>query len=259
VSYKFGHYAFGSSVVHSLDPRMKIAAVMLASVAIFRADASMAAAITAIVAAVIVAARLSLTHLWVALKPPAIFFALIFLMHLFAADGEPVAAFPLITYEGLFQGALLTWRFVFLVLIATILTATTQTSTFISGLEWFLRPMKLFGISSHDLAVMAAMVLRFVPALLLEIDQIREAQIARGADFKTGAVAVKIKRISSLLIPLIRNSIVRAEEVALAMESRSYRPGEPRTYPIELRIAPSDYTAMAVLLILSGLWGLYQW
>ncbi len=256
MGYKLGHYTPGSSVVHKMDPRVKIAAAMMVSITVLRADAFIAIAVTTLIAAVIFIARLSPAHLLRAVKPLAIFFALIFLMHLFFTAGTPMPL-PLATYEGLYRGVLLTWRFMFLVLSAAILTMTTRPSELMGGLERLLRPLKPLGISSHVVAVMVSLVLRFVPTLLQELDQIKEAQMARGADFKTGTILARIKSISSLVIPLIRNSILRAEELALGMEGRGYRRG-PRTYMRELRMTSSDYTILAVLVILTGL-GVYRW
>jgi len=250
VGYKLGQYTPGR-LIHTLDPRVKIVAVMLVSITVLRADAFIAVAVTILIAGITFIARLSPAHLLRAVKPLMIFFVLIFLMHLFFTPGTPLPL-PLATYEGLYQGVLLTWRFVFLILSAAILTMTTTPSDLMSGIEWFLRPLRPLGISSHDVAVMVSMVLRFVPALLQELDQIKEAQMARGADFKTGTILARMKRISSLVIPLVRNSILRAEELAIGMEGRGYRRG-PRTYMRELRMTPSGYTILAVLVILTGL------
>jgi len=250
VGYKLGQYTPGR-LIHTLDPRVKIVAVMLVSITVLRADAFIAVAVTILIAGITFIARLSPAHLLRAVKPLMIFFVLIFLMHLFFTPGTPIPL-PLATYEGLYQGVLLTWRFVFLILSAAILTMTTTPSDLMSGIEWFLRPLRPLGISSHDVAVMVSMVLRFVPTLLQELDQIKEAQMARGADFKTGTILARMKRISSLVIPLVRNSILRAEELAIGMEGRGYRRG-PRTYMRELRMTPSGYTILAVLVILTGL------
>jgi biotin transport system permease protein/energy-coupling factor transport system permease protein len=229
-------------------------AVMLVSITVLTADASIAIAATIFIGGITFIARLSPVHLGRAIKPLLPFFALIFVAHLFFTPGTPMPL-PLATYEGLYRGVLLTWRFVFLVLSAAILTMTTSPSELINGIEWLLRPLNVLGFSSHDVAVMVAMVLRFVPTLLQELDEIKEAQMARGVDFRTGTILARLKKMSSLVIPLIRNSILRAEEVATGMEARGYHRGA-RTYMRELRMSPSDYTVLAVLVILTGL-GIY--
>ena len=249
MGYKLGQYIPGTSVIHKLDPRVKIVAVMLLSITVLRADAFIAIATTILIAGIAFIARLSLSHLLRAVKPLAIFFVLIFLVHLFFTAGAPIPLFPPVTYEGLYWGALLTWRFVFLILSAAILTMTTTPSELTSGIERFLRPLRPLGISSHDVAVMVSMVLRFVPTLLQELDQIKEAQIARGADFRTGDILARMKRTSLLVIPLVRNSIVRAEELAIGMEGRGYYRGL-RTYMRELRMTLSDYISLTIIGIL---------
>jgi biotin transport system permease protein/energy-coupling factor transport system permease protein len=248
VEYKLGQYTPGSSIVHKLDPRVKIAAVMLVSITVLQAEAFIAVAATILIAGITLIARLSPAHLAGALKPLLLFFALIFLVHLFFTPGTP-SPLPLATTEGLYQGVLLTWRFVFLILSAAILTMTTTPSELISGIEWFLRPLRPLGISSHDIAVMVSMVLRFVPTLLQELDQIKEAQMARGANFKSGTILARLKKMSSLVIPLVRNSILRAEEVAQGIEARGYQRGN-RTYMRELCMAPLDYVFLAIIGIL---------
>lgn len=254
MGYKLGQYTPGSSIVHKLDPRVKIAAVMMVSITVLRADVFIAIAITILIAGITFIARLSPAYLLRALKPLLPFFALIFLMHLFFTPGTP-SPLPLATHEGLYRGVLLTWRFVFLILSAAILTMTTMPSELTSGMERFLRPLKPLGVSSHDIAVMVSLVLRFVPTLLQELDEIKEAQMARGADFRTGTILARMRRVSSLVIPLVRNSILRAEELAIGMEGRGYH-GGPRTYMRELRMTPSDYAILVVLVILTGL-GVY--
>jgi biotin transport system permease protein/energy-coupling factor transport system permease protein len=227
---------------------------MLVSITVLTADAPLAIVATILIGVITFIARLSPIHVVRAIKPLLPFFALIFVAHLFFTPGTPMPL-PLITYEGLYRGVLLTWHFVFLVLSAAILTMTTSPSDLINGIEWLLRPLSVLGISSYDVAVMVAMVLRFVPTLLQELDEIKEAQMARGADFRTGTILARMKRMCSLVIPLIRNSILRAEEVAIGMEARGYHRGA-RTYMRELRMSPSDYTVLAVLVILTGL-GIY--
>ncbi|MBS3943504.1 MAG: energy-coupling factor transporter transmembrane protein EcfT [Dethiobacter sp.] len=247
MGYKFGYYMHGESVLHTLDPRVKIAALTVAGLAVLRADALAAAVITVLVAGAALIARLPATRLLDALKPMKIFFTLIFLLHLFFTEGRPLPLIPLISVEGLWNGLLFTWRFIFLIFSAAILTMTTRPSDLVSGLKWIFRPLKLFSLSSDDLAVMVAMTLRFVPALLQEIDQIKEAQMARGADFKRGSLTEKVKRISLLALPLVRNSILRAEEVAQGMEGRGYCLGESRTCIRELRATAKDFIFIVTL------------
>ncbi len=242
--FHLGQYIPRSSVIHRLDPRVKILATLLLSLTILRADPPKAAALSIFLLGGAWVSRLSWRDLGVALRPLVLFFGLLFLMHLFLTDGRPLfPAFPLITVEGLSRGLLTTWQFMALVVCAALLTMTTTPSELISGIERLLRPLRAVRISSHDLAVMVSLALRFVPMLLLEFHRLKEAHLARGADFRAGTVPERIRKMSSLAAVLAIQSFQRADELAQAMEGRGYERG-PRTYLKELKMGSVDYTAM---------------
>ncbi len=247
---KLGQYQPGDTTVHRLDPRVKIVAVVALSLLIFTATPAGIALITLALAALIREARLGLARTAAALRPVAFFMALIFLVHLLWTDGKvllSLAPLPLaISREGLVQGAYVTWQFAGLVVSAAILTMTTLPSDLVGGIERLLRPLAWVGIPSQDIAVMIAMALRFMPMLLEEYDRIRMAQMARGADFKTGGPAVRIRAARALAVPLLLSAFRRADELAEAMEARGYRRG-PRTTLYVPRLARPDYTAFALL------------
>lgn len=250
-----GQYIPNASILHRLDPRIKIAYVFVLSIMILKGDTITMSIISTFLITLIPISRLALRHILNALKPIAIFFMLLFLLHLLFTDGTPIPPFPLwhitVTYEGLHTGTLITWRFILLILIAAILMMTTSPTELISGIERLLRPLKIIAIPSHDIAIMISIALRFVPTLLEEVDRIKEAQMARCANFKTGTLFQRTKATISLLIPLIMSSLHRADELATAMEGRGYRRG-PRTYMRELRMSLADYGAMLLIILITG-------
>jgi energy-coupling factor transport system permease protein len=126
---------------------------------------------------------------------------------------------------------------------------TTVPSEFISGIEGILKPLRPLGIPTHDIAIMLSLAMRFVPTFLGEIDRIKKAQMARGANFKKGNIIKKIKSITSLALPLILISFKRAEETATAMEGRGYKRG-PRTYLKNLRMSSIDYAALILIVVI---------
>ena len=247
-----GQYLPGETAVHRLDPRVKIVAVILMSPLIFTAPAAGIVLISLFLAFILATARLSLAQTAQAVRPIAIFITLIFLMHLFLTEGRPLlslAPLPLrITQEGLAQGAYVTWQFACLVIVAAILTMTTLPSDLVGGIERLLRPLERVGIPSQDIAVMISMALRFMPMLLEEYERLRMAQMARGADFTTGSLALRIRALAALTVPLLLSAFRRADELALAMEARGYRRG-PRTTLHELRLSGTDFAAFAVMAV----------
>jgi energy-coupling factor transporter transmembrane protein EcfT len=247
---RLGQYLPGDTVVHRLDPRVKILSVVALSILIFAATWVEILLISAFLIAVIRATRMSPVQALGALRPVAVFMAMIFLVHLLFTEGRPILSLtPLpvrITQEGLVRGIYVTWQFAGLVLGAAVLTRSTPPSDLVGGIERLLRPLSRVGIPSQDLAVMIAMALRFMPMLLEEYDRLRMAQMARGADFTTGSIALRTRAVTALAVPLLLSSFRRADELAVAMEARGYRRG-PRTTLRELALSRRDLGAFAVM------------
>jgi len=247
---RLGQYLPGETVVHRLDPRVKIVAVLLMSPLIFTAQAAGIVLICLFLAAVIAIVHLSIAQTAAAVRPVAFFIIVIFLMHLLLTEGRSLLSLdplPLrITREGIVQGAYVTWQFICLLVVAAILTMTTLPSDLVGGIERLLRPLARLGIPSQDIAVMISMALRFIPMLYEEYERLRTAQAARGADFTTGSILLRLRAVSSFVVPLLLCAFRRADELAMAMEARGYRRG-PRSSLHELKFSGRDFTALAVM------------
>jgi biotin transport system permease protein len=253
--YNLGQYIHGNTLIYKLDPRIKIISVIALSIVVFKTNLAGSAIINAFMLALILLSRLSLHHILRALKPVAVIVTLLFVMHTFLTDGTALFTFApfsiTITYEGLYRGALVAWQIVCLILAAAVMTMTTTPSELISGIENLMRPLRRVGVPSHDIAVMISMALRFIPTLLEEFDKIRMAQMARGADIKTGSFLQKVKWAKSLAMPLMINAFRRADELSDAMESRGYQRGNKTTLR-ELRITSLDVAATALMVLFIG-------
>jgi energy-coupling factor transporter transmembrane protein EcfT len=222
---------------------VKIVATLLASLVILNAGAVEGLAVTTFLLAGAALAGLSGSRMREALRPLAWFFALLFGLHLFFTEGRPiVAALPAVTWEGLWRGAAVTWQFVALVVGAAILTMTTDPSGLVGGFEKLLRPFNRLGLPSHDLAVMVSVALRFVPALLEEVERMREAQVARGADFGAGGPVRRLRKMASLVIPMILCTFRRADELALPWRAAATTGGPGPTARAEF--TRTDYAAL---------------
>lgn len=247
---RLGQYLPGDTVVHRLDPRVKILSVVALSIVIFGATGGEIALISAFLIALVGAARLTPLAAFRALQPVAVFMAMIFIVHLLFTEGTPLLALaplPLeITREGLVRGFYVTWQFSCLVLAAALLTLTTPPSGLVGGIERLLRPLKRVGIPSQDIAIMISMALRFMPMLLEEYERLRMAQMARGADFTTGSLVLRSRAVAALAVPLLLSAFRRADELAVAMEARGYRRG-PRTTLRELAFSGQDLAAFAFM------------
>ncbi len=241
------NYVYGNSLLHRLDPRTKLGAVMCLSVLIFREESF--AGMGLLIAFFLLLTRISgirLSFLLRSLLPLFFFIIVIFCFQLFTTEGTPIFPLPVLTptYEGLRLGTLLSLRFGLLLLYAALLTASTLPSQITSGIERLLRPLPLryLGVTSFDLATMMSLSIRFLPSFLENAATIRSAQLARGLDIRHD-----LRRgTTAIAVPLIRRSILLAEEVTEAMESRCYQ-GRSRTSLHELRMQKIDLAALLVL------------
>jgi len=251
-----GQYIFGDSIIHRLDPRVKIVSTIVSSILILKGGVFTGALISTFLIALIPLSRLGVNAMVGTFRPVLVFFAILFCVHLFFTDGNPIPPFPpwrvTLTFEGLYNGVVTTWQFALLILSASILTMTTLPTELVSGIERLLRPLKRVGVPSEDLAMMVSVALRFVPTFLEEIDTIKAAQMARGASFGSGPFIRRIRATLSLLLPLVLRGIRRADDLVTAMEARGYQRG-PRTYMKELSMGRADYTAVLVMMAITCL------
>jgi energy-coupling factor transport system permease protein len=156
-----------------------------------------------------------------------------------------------ITIEGIEKGVLFSFR-LFLIIVSTYLfSLTTEPMALIDGLAKFFSPLRKWKIPVYDIFVIVHITLRFIPTLFEQFRKILLAQRARGLDLNVGPYK-RIKRIPIIIVPVVLLSIKRADELALALEARWYRPGKERTSFIEMKVKPLDYFAVLLLIIFSG-------
>ena len=248
-----GQYIPGDSVVHLLDPRMKIIITIILITALFLIGKFIGFAFFLVyVASIIYIARLPLKKIIKGLKPILFLVLLTLLLHVFLTKGGEVYwqwKFISIEAEGVFTGFFMVSRIILLIMFTSLLTLTTSPLQLTDGIEYLLKPLKRFGVPASELAMMMTIALRFIPTLLEEAEKIMKAQKARGADFESGNIIKRAKSLIPLLVPLFISAFRRADDLALAMEARCYRGGEGRTRLHELAFAKKDFIAFALTLI----------
>ena len=140
-------------------------------------------------------------------------------------------------------------RLIYLIIGSSLMTFTTTPNALTDGIEELLDPLKKIHVPVHEVAMMMSIALRFIPILLEETDKIMKAQIARGADLESGNIIQRAKSMIPILVPLFVSAFRRANDLAMAMESRCYRGGEGRTKMKPLRYHKRDYIAYIVVII----------
>jgi energy-coupling factor transport system permease protein len=127
-----------------------------------------------------------------------------------------------VTYDGIWFTFAFAAVFVLLYLGSILLTLTTTPVALAEGLVLLLRPARKLGLPADEFGLMTLVALRFFPVLIQETEQLIKAQISRGADFKTGSPATRLRAMATLLVPLMQGALRRAEALAVALESRGY-------------------------------------
>lgn len=244
-----GQFFPGNSVLHRLDPRMKLVLTVLYIVIIFLAENVWCyAALLVSALALILFSRLSLRVVLRGIRP--ILFILLFtmLINLFFTKGEVVLfSFWRITVyrEGLLRAVFMALRVLVLVVGTSVfLTYTTSPIVLTDAIESLLSPLKKIRVPVHDFAMMLTIALRFIPTLVEETDKIMSAQKARGAAFDTGSLLRRARALVPVIIPLLVSSFNRADELATAMECRCYRGDVGRTRFVRMRLHARDFVAL---------------
>ena len=227
-----GQYYQTDSVLHRLDPRVKLAGTLLYIISMF----FFRNFIGYTIAAVFLAMVIKLSHVpfkFMVKGMKAILFLLLITVgfNLFLTPGEPLVTLwkLTITREGMQTAFTMAVRLMMLVIGSSVMTLTTTPNNLTDGMERGMRPLKVFKVPVHEVAMMMSIALRFIPILLEETDKIMKAQIARGADFESGNLIRRAKALVPLLVPLFISAFRRANDLAMAMEARCYRGGEGRT------------------------------
>jgi len=252
----FGRYMPLNSFVHRLDPRLKIGGLLLLLITVFF-DAGFIGygILTLYVILMAVASKLKFSQIVKAIKPMIFMMAFLMIFNLFfIQSGNLIFTLGFIKiYEGaLLQTAYIFIRLVLIIIMTTILTATTKPLDLTLGIEHLLSPFQKIGFPTHEVAMMISIALRFIPTLLEETQRIMKAQASRGVEFSEGSLKDKIISIVSLIIPLFISAFQRAEDLANAMESRNYNPVAPRTRYKQLKWTIADtLTLISIIAICS--------
>ena len=130
------------------------------------------------------------------------------------------------------------------------MTFTTTPTALTDAIESLLHPLNRLHVPVHEIAMMMSIALRFIPILLEETDKIMKAQIARGADLDSGNIIQKAKAMIPILVPLFVSAFRRANDLAMAMESRCYRGGEGRTKMKPLIYNSRDILAYVIVVVI---------
>lgn len=237
-----GQYYPADSVLHSLDPRVKLFATLVFIITLFGANnIFLFAFVLVTLIGIIKLSHVPFSFMVRGLRAIVVLLVIAGLFNMFLTPGRELVRFGFlkITDVGLKNAVLMTSRMVLLIIGTSVMTLTTTPNQLTDGLEKSFGFLKKVGVSVHEIALMMSIALRFIPILVEETDKIMKAQMARGADFESGNIFQKAKNMVPLLVPLFVSAFRRANDLSYAMEARCYNGGEGRT-----KMRPLKYSAL---------------
>lgn len=247
-----GQYYPADSVIHKLDPRVKLFGTLIYIISLFVFKGLPAFILAAIFLVVLIKlSKVPFSYMVKGLKTIVLIMLFAAVFNLFLTPGTKLVSFWIftITYEGLKNAVVMMVRLIFLIIGTSLMTLTTTPNELTDGLEKALSPLKYIKVPVHEIEMMMSIALRFIPILIEETDKIMKAQMARGADFEHGNLIQKAKNMVPLLVPLFVSAFRRANDLAMAMEARCYRGGEGRTKMKPLHYQKRDRMAYLTLLV----------
>lgn len=265
-SITLGQFVPANSIFHSADPRTKILWTIAMMVLILLCNTLVQYVVCILFVAVsVIVSKISIKTVLGSLKPVFFLLAFTIIFNLLFYHGETVL-FSLgklnVYYESVIFSVKMIIRVCLLVISAALLTFTTSPVSITDGIEALLKPLAKIGFPAHEFAMMMSIALRFIPTFADETDKIIKAQASRGADFESRNVIKAAKSYIPVLVPLFIGAFRSAEDMAVAMEARSYRGGDGRTKYRILKFSSADlviliatavFTAAVALLKVFGI------
>ena len=247
-----GQYYQGDSVIHRLDPRLKVVGVFVYLISLFcfkTIFGFLAAGLFFVV--VLKLSKVPFRFVVKGLKP--ILFLLIFTaaLNLLWTPGRVIWSFGILslTKEGIYKCVFMALRLLLLIIGSSMLTLTTTPNQLTDAMEHLLKPLQKVKAPVHEIAMMMSIALRFIPILTEELDKIMKAQMSRGVDFESGNILERGKKLIPVLVPLFIAAIRRASDLAMAMDARCYNGGEGKTRLHPLVYKKQDYAAYGIMLL----------
>lgn len=247
-----GQYYHADSPIHRLDPRVKLTGTVVYMISLFIFNNIYCYALAFIFLAVVVLmTKVPISYMLKGMRAILFLMMITVVCNLFFTPGEVIfkAWILKITKEGIRSTVYMMIRLTLLIISASIMTLTTTPNQLTDGLEKMFRPLKIFKVPVHEIAMMLSIALRFIPILMEETDKIMKAQTARGAKFDSKNLIERVKSLVPLLVPLFVSAFRRASDLALAMEARCYHGGDKRTKLKPLKYKAWDFIALFLLLL----------
>ena len=238
------HFRPGTSLLHTLDVRFKILSFVLISISSLKAYPLSLSILTLVIFYAILISYLRFKSILKELRYFFVLLVFILIARAVFAPASPATDFKqaIVAWQGIYDGALVCWRLMLVVLLGLVFVSTTRPSDIRTAVEWFLRPFPF--IPGKRVATMMSLIIRFVPLILDQARETLDAQRSRGVENRKNPVY----RLIKLIIPLMIGTFEKADKLAIAMEARCY--SEKRTNK-DISSTRSDWITLLGVICLS--------
>lgn len=239
-------YHSGATFLHRHDVRCKLVEMLLLTVVCAGSSSLAQTVINTGLALAVFRIRISLVSLVHSLRWVLLFLALIFLVRSLSTSGTPLVSWAglAVTYEGVADGALICWRLTGILLLSLLFTVTTTPADIKAAIQWLLKPVPW--VPERRVAVMISLMVRFIPVLLYQASETRDAIVARGIRESRNPM----RRLRFSTLPLLRRTFLSADRLALALAARCY--SDERTDP-GFASTRADYLYLSVIVLVCGI------
>ena len=240
-------YRYRAGLIHAMDARVKLAALVALGIVSLHAGSVGMMIGTGLAFFVLLQVRIPIRQAVFELRWFMALVLIVWLIRCLNTPGQAIVAWHgiALTLEGAVAGAMIGWRWLFIVCLGLALSASTKTTDISAAVQWGLRP--LLGKSADKIGLMIGLLMRSIEIILTQARQVAEAQRARAIDHRKNP----IYKIKMALIPLLRGSFLTADRMATAISSRCY--GDSRT-PHAWHFTRNDTIgALAILLICAAM------
>lgn len=235
-------YRAGGSILHRLDPRFKLLFMLMLSLWTLNSSLYSICFSSVLVLALLHNSSVRYWQIFRELKLLVWFLLFVFLTRSLVTPGEPLLDYYGIapTVEGVAAGARFCWRLVFIILVSLAFVVSTTSAEIKAAIEFYCAKVPF--VPEKRLSTMLGLLIRFIPLIMTQVRETRDAQDARCIGMKKNPV----HRLIKLTIPLLRRIFQNGDRLAIAMASRCYT--EKRT-GAELKSAPLDWAALAFVVV----------
>ena len=228
--------------MNNIDPRTKLIQVLiLSTLALIYNEITLLSII--LIAAIMIALINNVNFISVIIrlnKLLKIIFLIALIQSLLTNMGNPIfkmGNLTLFTDYGILKSFEFILRMGIIIVSAAIIT-TSSSREIIQGLIQWNCP--------YEIAFMVSVAVRFLPIFKEEMTDIITAIQLRGIDLKKVKLSKKFQVYKYILTPITVNSIMKAKELAAAMEMRGFRAYSERTSYLVLKMQKFDYILLGL-------------